>query len=130
MATAAAAGRRRPRGLSKYTGRQRADMRLSFWLLLPSMLAIAGVAAFPIASAIWLSLREYSVRVPGLDRWVGLNNYIDALSEGGFWSAFGVTFLFTAISVFLELLIGLVMALVMHRAFAGRTLIRTVVLVP
>ena len=98
--------------------------------MLPSFLIIALVAAYPIAYALWLSLHEYSVRVAGLSRWVGLDNYIDALTGREFWSAFGITFLFTAISVALELLLGLVFALIMHEAFRGRTLIRTVVLVP
>ncbi len=98
--------------------------------MLPSFLVIALVAAYPIAYALWLSLHEYSVRVAGLSRWVGLDNYIDALTGREFWSAFGVTFLFTAISVALELFLGLVFALIMHEAFRGRTVIRTVVLVP
>ncbi len=98
--------------------------------MLPSFLVIALVAAYPIAYALWLSMHEYSVRVAGLSRWVGLNNYIDALTGREFWSAFGITFLFTAVSVTLELFLGLVFALIMHEAFRGRTLIRTVVLVP
>ncbi len=98
--------------------------------MLPSFLVIALVAAYPIAYALWLSLHEYSVRVAGLSRWVGLNNYIDALTGREFWSPFGITFLFTAVSVTLELFLGLVFALIMHEAFRGRTLIRTVVLVP
>ncbi len=98
--------------------------------MLPSFLVIALVAAYPIAYALWLSLHEYSVRVAGLSRWVGLDNYIDALTGREFWSAFGVTFLFTALSVALELFLGLVFALIMHEAFRGRTVIRTVVLVP
>ena len=44
----------------------------------PSMLLIALVAAYPIGYAIWLSLHEYSVRVAGLSRWAGLNNYTEA----------------------------------------------------
>ncbi len=98
--------------------------------MLPSFLVIALVAAYPIAYALWLSMHEYSVRVAGLSRWVGLNNYIDALTGREFWSPFGITFLFTAVSVTLELFLGLVFALIMHEAFRGRTLIRTVVLVP
>jgi multiple sugar transport system permease protein len=96
----------------------------------PSLLLIALVAAYPIAYAIWLSLNEYSVRVAGLSRWAGLRNYTTALSDPGFWDAFVTTFIFTAASVSLELILGLVMALAMHAAFKGQGLLRTVVLVP
>jgi multiple sugar transport system permease protein len=96
----------------------------------PSMVVIAIVAAFPIGYAIWLSLHQYSVIHPGLSRWVGLDNYIDALKSSDFWSATKTTFIFTAISVTLELIIGIGMALLMHAAFRGRAVLRAVVLVP
>ena len=58
------------------------------------------------------------------------NNYTEAFGSSEFWSAVKTTFLFTAISVTLELVIGLGMALPMHAAFRGRRLLRAVVLVP
>jgi multiple sugar transport system permease protein len=117
--------RRRSRGLS--------EKRLAFFMVSPSMLLIALVAAYPIVYAIWLSLHEYSVRVAGLSRWagpLGLRNYEEALSNPDFWDAMVTTLVFTASSVFLELVIGLAMALAMHAAFRGQGLLRTVVLVP
>ena len=88
------------------------------------------VAVYPIAYAVWLSLHEYSVITPGLSRFAGLRNYTTALSDPAFWSALGTTFAFTAISVGLELLLGLAMALVMNEAFPGRGALRAIVLVP
>jgi multiple sugar transport system permease protein len=91
---------------------------------------IGLVAAYPIGYAIWLSLNEYSVRVPGLSRFAGFRNYSEAFSSSEFWNAVTTTFLFTGISVTLELAVGLGMALCMHEAFRGRGILRTVVLVP
>jgi multiple sugar transport system permease protein len=106
------------------------EKRLAFWMVSPSMVLIALVAAYPILYAIWLSLHEYSVRVAGLSRWAGFRNYSTALQDSEFWKALVTTLIFTASSVFLELIIGLVMALAMHSAFRGQGLLRTVVLVP
>ena len=114
--------RRRRSGLS--------ERRLAAVMLSPSLIVIALVAAYPIGYAIWLSLNQYSVRVPGLSRFVGFDNYTAALSSASFWSAVKVTFLFTAISVALELVIGLAMALAMHESFRGRSVLRATVLVP
>jgi multiple sugar transport system permease protein len=99
-------------------------------MLSPALFVIALVAAYPIGYAVWLSLNEYSVRVPGLSRFVGFDNYSEALGSSEFWDAVLVTFAFTGISVTLELIIGLGMALVMHQAFRGRALLRATVLVP
>jgi multiple sugar transport system permease protein len=118
----APAAKKKTRGLS--------EKRLAFWMVSPSMVLIALVAAYPIIYAIWLSLHEYSVRVAGLSRWAGFRNYSTALQDHEFWSALVTTLVFTASSVFLELIIGLVMALAMHSAFRGQGLLRTVVLVP
>ncbi len=113
---------RRSRGLS--------EKRLAVLMVSPSMVLIALVAAWPIIYAIWLSLHQYSVRVAGLSRWVGVDNYTGALSSSDWRSALYHTLIFTVISVTLEVFIGLGMALAMHRAFRGQGLLRTVVLVP
>jgi multiple sugar transport system permease protein len=106
------------------------ERQLAAVMVSPSLVIIAIVAAYPIAYAIWLSLHQYSVRVQGLSRWVGFNNYLDALKSNEFWTSVKTTFLFTGISVSLELVIGVVMALLMHEAFRGRGILRAVVLVP
>ena len=124
-ASTARLGRRRSRG--RYGSGER---KLALAMLSPSMIVIALVAAYPIGYAIWLSLNEYSVRVPGLSRFAGFDNYTEAFASTEFWEAVIATFLFTAISVTIELLVGLGMALAMHEAFRGRGILRTVVLVP
>jgi multiple sugar transport system permease protein len=114
--------RPRSRGLS--------EKRLAFFMVSPSMALILLVAAYPILYGIWLSLHEYSVRVAGLSRWAGLGNYQEALSNSEFWDAMATTLIFTAVSVSLEFLIGLGMALAMHAAFRGQGVLRTVILIP
>ena len=106
------------------------ERRLAALLLTPAMAVIALVAAYPIGYAVWLSLTEYSVREPGKWLFAGFDNYTEAFGSTEFWDAVKNTFLFTGVSVTLELVIGLGMALAMHEAFRGRGLLRTVVLVP
>src|SRR3954453_1351447 len=122
------AGRRR-----KAMTADKAERRLAVRMVAPSMILIAAVAVYPIIYAIWLSLHEYSVRVPGLSRFagpLGLRNYSNVLKDSVFWDAFKTTFIFTGASVILELVLGLAMAIAMHSAFKGRGALRTVVLVP
>jgi multiple sugar transport system permease protein len=127
-AATARMGRGRKRGKGKSYGSE--ERRLAALLLSPALAVIALVAAYPIGYAIWLSLTEYSVRVPGKWRFAGFDNYTEAFGSSEFWEAVRNTFVFTGLSVSLELIIGLGMALAMHEAFRGRGLLRTVVLVP
>lgn len=109
------------------------ERRLATLMVAPSLFLIALVALWPIVYAVWLSLHEYSLVQSGLSRWAspaGLGNYIDAFKDAEFWSATRITLIFTVASVFLETLLGLAMALIMHSAFRGQGLLRTVVLVP
>src|SRR5215204_6822957 len=106
------------------------ERRLAAAMLSPSLIVMVLVAAYPIGYAIWLSLNEYSVRRPGLSRFAGLRNYTDALGSSEFWEALRNTFVFTAISVGIELVLGVAFALAMHQAFKGRAILRATVLVP
>jgi multiple sugar transport system permease protein len=127
-AATAKLGRRGRRRKERSYGSE--ERRLATLLLSPALIVIALVAAYPIGYAVWLSLTEYSVRVPGKWRFAGFDNYTEAFGSAEFWSAVKNTFIFTGISVTLELAIGLGMAIAMHEAFKGRGLLRTVVLVP
>ena len=128
MEAATARLRRRPTKRGGDYGRS--ERRLAAAMLAPSLIVIAAVAAYPIGYAFWLSLTEYSLRTPGLWRFAGFDNYSEALSSPEFWDALVTTFVFSGISVGLELVIGIGMALCMHEAFKGRGILRTVVLVP
>lgn len=117
--------RRRSRGIP--------ERRLAWLMTTPSLLLIALVAVYPIIYAIWLSMHEYSLIRAGVSRWAspaGLGNYIDAFKTPEFVDSILITFTYTISSVFLETVIGLVMALIMATAFKGQGLLRTVVLVP
>ena len=117
---------KRPSGFS-------AERRLGAAMMAPSLIVMALVAAFPIGYAIWLSLNEYSVRVDGpvaLRRYRQLHRGAGGDTSGEFWDAFRVTFIFTGISVSIELVLGIAFALAMHQAFKGRAILRATVLVP
>ena len=107
--------------------------RLAAVIVSPAIAVMVLVAGFPVLYAVWLSLHEYSLRTPGLSRWAApfaLGNYLTALSSQEFWSALRTTLAFTAISVVLELALGMAMALLMQRVARGSAFLRAAVLVP
>lgn len=94
---------------------------------------MVAVTAYPIIYAIWLSLQRYDLRFPAEREFAGgLSNYGGAvLSSGYWWQAFLITVIITVVSVAIEFVLGLALALVMHRTIVGRGgLTRTVVLIP
>jgi multiple sugar transport system permease protein len=108
----------------------RAERKLAFLLCAPAVIIMVAVTAYPIGYALWLSLQRYDLRFPADRAFAGLSNYVAVLSSGYWWSAFGITLLITIVSVAIEFVLGLALALVMHRTIIGRGLTRTVVLIP
>ncbi len=108
----------------------RAERRLGWALCAPAVIVILAVTAYPIGYAIYLSLRRYDLRFPDDSKFVGLANYWTVLSSSLWWQALAVTVIITVISVAIQFVLGLALALTMHRALVGRGLIRTVILIP
>jgi multiple sugar transport system permease protein len=113
--------------------------RLAATLLSPTMLVLGLVVLFPIMSALRESLYQSGTRldengfiVKG-STWVGLQNYTDIFkgdTGDRFWNAFYNTTFFTIVCVVLETVLGVAMALIMHKAFKGRGIVRASILVP
>jgi multiple sugar transport system permease protein len=113
--------------------------RLAAALLSPTFLVLALVVAYPVISAFRESLFERSQGLDASgfvvqgDKYVGLKNYLDIFSgerASVFWNAFWNTSFFTVSTVVIETVLGVAMALVMHRVFRGRGLVRASILVP
>jgi multiple sugar transport system permease protein len=110
--------------------RVKAERKLGWLLCAPAAIVMVAVTGYPILYAIYLSLLRADLRFPDDNTWVGLNNYITVLSSGLWWADFWHTVIITVVSVAFELVLGMLLALVMHRALFGRGLIRTASLIP
>ncbi|MFI5825087.1 carbohydrate ABC transporter permease [Streptomyces rishiriensis] len=108
----------------------RQERRLGWLLCSPAVVVMVAVTAYPIGYAIYLSLQRYDLRFPGQAKFVGLSNYGAVLSSTFWWQAFWVTLFITVVSVAIELVLGMGLALVMHRTIFGRGSVRTAALIP
>jgi len=122
-------------------------------LIAPTLILLAIVIGYPVVKAVVMSFQKD----PGLDKatqqfvqggFAGFSNYTHWLLErcsqvgGGtgkcpqgtlgaeFWTAMGNTVMFTVISVSIEVVLGMWFAMIMHRKFKGRGLLRAAVLIP
>ncbi|WP_374112287.1 carbohydrate ABC transporter permease [Rhodococcus sp. CH91] len=109
---------------------KKAERRLGLLLIAPAAFVMLAVTAYPVGYAVWLSLQRYDLRFPDERRFVGLSNYVAVLTDGFWWQAFFVTSIITVVSVAIEFVLGLAIALVMHRTIVGKGIVRTVVLIP
>ncbi|HEV7247477.1 MAG TPA: sugar ABC transporter permease [Shinella sp.] len=98
-------------------------------LIAPTVLILTAVIVYPLVSAIYLSF--FSIYTPTLKgSWVGLGNYAAILSGKYFWFALWTTVLWTAGTLFLQILFGVGMAMLLNQNILFRSLARSLVLFP
>ncbi len=105
------------------------ERRVARLLILPSFGFLALLALLPLTTVGWLSLRRH-LPIFDVSRFVGLENYAYLLGDARFRGALWNTCYVTAISVTLEVVLGLAIALVLHQRFFARGAVRAVTLLP
>ncbi len=119
-----------PAAVAGATDDRRSERRLAFWLVSPAVVLMLAVTAYPIVYAVWLSLQRYNLAAPDDVEFIGLGNYQTILTDQFWWTAFVVTLGITVVSVAIEFVLGMALALVMHRTIFGRGVVRTAILDP
>lgn len=97
--------------------------------VMPALVILSFVTVYPIFYVFYLSLQK-KLLIFDISKYVGLDNYLFLLRDDRFWNAMKNTVYFTVVSVSLELLLGLSIAMLLNRSFKFKGLIRAVVLIP
>ncbi|GAA3816616.1 sugar ABC transporter permease [Nocardioides panacisoli] len=107
-----------------------AENRLGLRLVAPAVIVMLIVTAWPMIQALYLSLFRYRLTTPDDKEFVFLGNYGTILTDGLFWKDTLNTVLIMLVTVAVELVIGFVFAMVMHRVVFARGVMRTSILIP
>ncbi len=111
---------------------QRAGEKWAPWILLaPALVIMNLVGIYPLLHSLYVSFTGLRPTNPTSPQgWVGLDNYLRALSDGQFWHAVAMTGLFTAASVSLSLILAIAMALLFNRKLPGFVVMRSLIMIP
>ena len=98
------------------------------WLLLaPSLLLMGGLVVYPIAYNLWLSLFDKHAFLPA-QAFVGLRHYEYFAGDPEFWSSVRYGVVYAGVTIVLQIVLGVLAALLLNEAFRGRGVLRGVVL--
>ncbi|MFV9670435.1 carbohydrate ABC transporter permease [Pantoea sp. KXB45] len=110
--------------------RQR-EQRQAWVLLAPMLLVMLLLTAWPLVRTIWLSFTDAALIGSGeAPVWTGLDNYLYALGDPDFRASIWRTLYFTVVSVSIEGVIGVLVALLLNQKFVGRNVLRVLVILP
>lgn len=122
---------RPPRRRKRSSERGKADRRLGYLLVAPVVLLLALVTAYPLGYNLWNSFHEVNLGVAhSAEPFVGLKHYSAMFSSPEWVDSLWKTAAFTAVSIVLEGIAALGLALMLHRRFRGRGLLRAAILIP
>lgn len=125
---------RRPRG----TKVRRQRVKAAWLFLAPMLIALTLVAGWPLVRTFFLSLTDASLSDLGAANFIGLENYLiyedgrwyGVLADPIWWRSVWNTVYFSVVSVSLEVVFGVIVALILNAEFKGRTIVRAAVLIP
>ncbi|WP_034945129.1 carbohydrate ABC transporter permease [Erwinia oleae] len=110
---------------------QKRERRQAWGLLAPMLIVMGLLTAWPLLRTIWLSFTDAALIGSGDNiHYVGIENYLYALSDPDFLDALWRTLYFTVLSVALEGAIGVLVALLLNQKFYGRSVLRVLVILP
>ena len=115
---AAPALRRRPRGRV-----------LPYLLSLPALLICIGIL-IPFATAVWYSMQRYNLAFPMTRGMIWWGNYLDFLSDPSFWNTLKVSIAYMVLTVGVELLLGLGVALLLRRSTVFNNIMSIALMLP
>jgi len=103
---------------------------IAWWMVLPALLVISVIAFFPLFKTFYDSFFEFGLRPDIEKKFVGFKNYIDLFHDDRFLDALKTTIIFTVVSVALETVFGLLIAIIVNQPFKFRGAVRAAMLIP
>ncbi|MCD7107607.1 sugar ABC transporter permease [Rhizobium sp. DKSPLA3] len=108
----------------------RREHRTAWLFLTPLVVVMLMVAVWPLGRTFFFSFTDAYLDDPTVYGMVGISNFIEVINDPAWWSAVRNTLTFAVISVAIETLLGLGIALLLNEAIPGRGLLRAAILVP
>jgi trehalose/maltose transport system permease protein len=116
----------------------RSRIRAAWLFIAPSLIILALIAGWPLARTIWFSFTNADLNNLSDYEFIGFENYLanydgewlGLLTDPDWWQSVWNTVWFTAVSVSIETVLGIIVALILNAAFPGRGIMRAVILIP
>ncbi len=115
----------------RFVQRGLSDRSITWLFIAPSILILLAINIFPLIWTVRLSFTNFRANMPKAPvRFVGLDNYIDILTDEDVWTAMQVTARFVVCSITLQVILGFGLALLINRRFRGHSFWTTLILWP
>lgn len=110
--------------------RKLSDAKFAWLLISPAIIVVFGIVLFPLIETFLYSLKDMDLSMGNPGSYVGLSNYASTLTDRDFWAAAGRTAYFAGVSISIELILGLFIALLLNENFRGKVFLQSIIILP
>lgn len=111
------------------TAQEKQERSFIRWLYWPTIGFLIAIAIFPLLFSIGISFTNYTLAIPGT-KFIGFQNYVDIFASGDMVRASWVTIRFTVFAVAIEMVLGILIALILNEKIPGTGIVRVIVILP
>ncbi|MAP84925.1 MAG: maltose/maltodextrin transport permease-like protein, partial [Candidatus Marinimicrobia bacterium] len=106
------------------------ENKFAYLMLLPAFLGIMSIIIFPFGYNLIISLSNFSLRT--FKHWeiIGFHHFASVLTDGGFYSLFGKTIIWTVVNVSFHVSLGVFLAVLINRTLPAKRILRTLLIIP
>ncbi|MEX2415095.1 MAG: sugar ABC transporter permease [Paenibacillaceae bacterium] len=110
--------------------RKLSDAKFAWLIISPAIIVVFGIVLFPLIETFLYSLKDMDLSMGNPGNYVGLSNYVSTLTDRDFWAAAGRTAYFAGVSIGIELILGLFIALLLNENFRGKVFLQSIIILP
>ena len=106
------------------------DKFLSYYLILPAMIILLFFNIYPFFRTLYLSFYQWVLTKPADREFIGFENYLNLFKDSNFYESLYITIIYVVVTVFLEIIVGFLLATILDRDLAGKNVFATIFLIP
>jgi ABC-type sugar transport system permease subunit len=110
--------------------KQLSEQKFAWLVIAPACVIVFGIVIFPLFTTFIYSLKNMDLTSSQSGQWVWFQNYIDLLNDKEFWLTTGRTAYFTGVSLTIEIILGIFIALLLNENIRGKAFLRTIIIIP
>ncbi len=120
----------RPISSTEYHQRQLSDSAIMNLFIWPTLILLIAFNFFPLFYSLYLSFTNYVATSPKAPMWIGVQNYVNILTDPKLWEAFATSGRYVLFSVALQTVVGFTLAMLVRGRFRGSGVVTTLILIP
>ncbi|WP_085522768.1 carbohydrate ABC transporter permease [Tuberibacillus sp. Marseille-P3662] len=106
------------------------EQKFAWTIIFPALIIVFGIVIYPLFRTLIYSFQDMNLSLGGTGEFIGLANYMEILGNGDFWASAGRTAYFSLVSILVEVILGVMIALLLNEDIRGKSFLLAIIIIP